>query len=144
MSLLIPLILSPILTFAISVSDINIYPTKYEFVASGNDFYQYIDKNSISALVISPTYYAYNARVYIVDDRLKVITEMSYTFSYNIRNHLMQYSARSGNVWDYNGNFIQISPYRQITVKDQNVQRGTFVCAIGNAIYRRTFNRDFY
>lgn len=81
-SILILLLLSPILTLAISVSDITTYSSKYQFIASGNDLYQYLDTNSIQALVINPTYYAYNSRVFIVDDRLKVITEMLYTFSY--------------------------------------------------------------
>ena len=144
-SILIPLLLSPILTLAISVSDITTYSSKYQFIASGNDFYQYLDTNSIQPLVIYPTYYAYNSRVFIVDDRLKVITEMLYTFSYNRRSHLMRYSARSGNVWDYSGNKIDISPYRQIFVNDQEVLRGTFVCAIGNKIYSRLFNgQRFY
>ena len=144
LSLLIPLLLSPILTFAISVSDIPTNSWNYEFVASGNDFYEYIDTDSIQAIIISPTYYAYDARVIMVDDRLKVITEMLYSFSYNRRSHLMKYSANSGNVWDYGGNKIYISPYRQIVVNDENVQRGTCVCAIGNKIYSRTFNRNFY
>lgn len=57
----------------------------------------------------------------------------------------MRYSARSGNVWDYSGNKIDISPYRQIFVNDQEVLRGTFVCAIGNKIYSRLFNgQRFY
>lgn len=138
-------VLTPVLSFAVSLNDLTSNSWKYEFIASGNGFYEYIDADSIQSVSFNPGEWSCDqADIYMVDTKLQVITRMLMEGTYfYMGNRKMLISYNTQEVWDFYGNRIPMPAYRQVSAHDVEPQRGTFAFACANAIYRVKYGKNF-
>lgn len=145
-SLLIPLLLSPILTFAISLNDLTAEVYRYQYIGNYDGFYHYVDSKSVHNKGFRPPWDTKEvADIYVVDQNLRVIVKLPCKVLYKLGiYHGAVLDWHSSGVWDYNGNKVDIPKYRYVNVRNCSVPENTAKADIINAIYHIQYGENYY
>lgn len=83
LAFLVALIVIPVSTFAISLSELQNNPDQYKSMGETSVMTGYLDMSSIESLRYSPPYYTIKCDAFFVDYNMNIITESSMIFNYD-------------------------------------------------------------